>query len=219
MIFRTGDVLFTRGTSFFNRATCYLTGPAAHQATCYDSDFIEEADADQDRIVKRLLNPILDNAKKTGREWILFHWVEAPSPEKIDLMRKAMDEAELFERYSYIELPLQILDSVIARLRGKPRFGLDTVIFRRLGNIWKDGVICSKTSNNVLIKGGLIPEDSGLQYASPSDTYRYLIRCDQCVVLECSEGWFNYPGAKKDEIGRQALPGLLRRYPWQKRLP
>jgi len=211
----TGDVLFTRGTSIFNRLSCWVTGPAAHQATVYDPHSIVEADIDSRKIVKRSLKEKLDKARAAGSEWIIFHWLTDMDKAARINMQLDMQEAMTFEKYSLFELPLQVVDSFVNWMRGKPRQGYDAYVFRRLGGLWDNGVICSKTSNRVLIRAGLVPKSSGLEYASPSDTYRYLMRCEDCVVLECSPGWFDYPGSKKDELGRAALPGLLGRYPWR----
>jgi hypothetical protein len=107
-------------------------------------------------------------------------------------------EAVQFERYSLIELPLQVADCVINRyIMRRPLQGLDTRFFRKLGDVWENGVICSKTSNNALIKNKLIPESSGLEYGSPSDTYRYLKgRVNtEVIILDYSKGWFDFSGA------------------------
>jgi hypothetical protein len=56
-------------------------------------------------------------------------------------------------------------------------------------------VICSKTSNRALINVGLIAKDTGLEYGSPSDTYRYLLyECGHAVILKHSKGWFGHHG-------------------------
>ena len=80
-------------------------------------------------------------------------------------------------------------------MRRRPLQGYDAAVFRRLGDIWENGVICSKTSNRALIKNGLIPLGSGLEYGSPSDTCRYLKNDLTVSVLGYSRGWFNAHGA------------------------
>lgn len=195
----TGDVLFTRGNSFFNRLTCKLTGPAAHQATFYDSGYVVEASAQSGRIEKVECNQVFDDLNKRQAEWIIFHWVNP----RLNTMSRAMLQCDLleataFERYSYIELPLQVLDTVVNQyIFRRPRQGIDARVFRKMGDIWENGVICSKTSNNALIKNGFIPKSSNLEYGSPSDTYRYLkqrINSD-VIVLDYSKGWFDFSGA------------------------
>jgi hypothetical protein len=195
----SGDVLFTRGDSFFSRLTCKFTGPASHQATFYDSNFLVEASGQSGRIEKNECNQVFDDLNKRGAKWIVFHWVRPPVTTLVrasiqcDLM-----EATEFERYSYIELPLQLMDCVLNRyILRRPLQGLDELVFRKMGNIWENGVICSKTSNRALIKNFFIPTDFGLQYGSPSDTYRYLkdrVNKD-VIILDYSKGWFDFNGA------------------------
>jgi hypothetical protein len=200
----TGDVLFTRGPSFFNRLTCKLTGPAAHQATFYDSGHIVEASAQSGMIEKVECNQTFEDLNKRKAEWIIFHWNR---PEMTPALRSRVQcdllEATAFERYSYIELPLLAMDTILNRyIMRRPLQGLDAQVFRKLGNIWDNGVICSKTSNQALIKNGFIPDCSRLEYGSPSDTYRYLksivkITGGQKIasILDYSKGWFNFNGA------------------------
>jgi hypothetical protein len=214
MMAETGDVLFTRGTSWLNRLSCWATGPASHQATVYDPRHIVDATIKKG-VKQSSLQSFFDAAKEEKTEWIIFHWLKDFNNHERIKMQLDMQEAMTFEEYSILELPLQFIDSIINKFRRKPRQGYDAYVFRRLGGIWQNGVICSKTSNRVLIRAGLIPQESGLEYASPADTYRYLMRSMDCVVLQNSPGWFDYPGAKKDEIARAGLPGLLGRYPWR----
>ena len=214
----TGDVLLTRGPSFFNRLTCKLTGPAAHQATFYDVGHIVEASAQSGKIEKVECNQAFADLKKRGAEWIIFKWVR---PEMTPALRSMIQcdllEATKFERYSYIELPLQVMDVVLNRyLLRRQLKGLDAHVFRKLGNIWDNGVICSKTSNMALLKNGLIPKSAQMEYASPSDTYRWLMQNVTCIILDYSPGWFGYPGAKVDEIACTKLPGSWGVIPWSK---
>ena len=195
----TGDVLFTRGRSLFNRLSVALTGPAAHQATFYDAGHVVEASKQTGRVVKRKLATVMADLERERSEWIVFHWIDPwISPYLRAKLQCDMLEATEFERYSSIELPLQALDvlwnKVILRRKAQ---GYDAKVFRKMGDIWNNGVICSKTSNRALINSGLIPEESGLEYGSPSDTYRYmlsLIRTESSgpavVIVDHSAGWF-----------------------------
>lgn len=195
----TGDVLFTRGNSFFNRVTCKLTGPASHQATFYDSEHIVEASAQSGRIEKVECNQVFEELNKRKAEWVIIHWVQPPlTPSlKIKLQCDLMETVE-FERYSYLELPLQVVDAVLNRyILRRPLQGFDARVFRKLGDVWDNGVICSKTSNHALIKNGYMPKSTGLEYGSPSDTYRHLkSRLNKdVIVLDYSKGWFDFSGA------------------------
>jgi hypothetical protein len=195
----TGDVLFTRGDSFFNRLTTKLTGPASHQATFYDENYVVEASAQSGRIEKVECNEVFADLNKRDAKWIIFHWVRPPiTPCLRSMIQCDLMEAAQFERYSYIELPLQVMDCILNRyIRKQPLQGLDVKVFRKLGDIWENGVICSKTSNHALIKNGLIPPCTSLEYGSPSDTYRYLksrVNRD-VIILDYSKGWFDFDGA------------------------
>lgn len=214
----TADVLFTRGPSFFNRLTCKLTGPASHQALFFDSEYVVEASAESGKIEKVATKEVFDDLKRRQAEWIVFSWIRPEmNPARRARIQIDLCEATLYQRYSYVELPLQVMDTVLNRyILRRPRQGIDAKVFRKLGDIWDKGVICSKTSNMALINNGYVPATSGLAYGSPSDTYRWLMKCQDCVILKYSAGWFDYPGSKKDELGRAALPGLVGVYPWRK---
>lgn len=193
----TGDVLLTRGHSMFNRISCRLTGPAAHQATFYSFMEIVEASKQTGRVVKRKREDVFDDLQRDQSEWIVYHFKVPPMAPalRVGIQCDLMEACE-FERYSSVELPLQALDvlwnNVVLRRQMR---GYDVAVFRRLGDIWDNGVICSKTSNRVLIRNGLVPTDSGLEYGSPSDTYRYLKSCSNVEVIGVSHGWYKQHGA------------------------
>jgi hypothetical protein len=130
-------------------------------------------------------------------EWIVFHWMNPPMTPCLRAMLQCdLLEATQFERYESIELTLQVLDAVWNRMiRRRALQGYDAAVFRRLGDIWENGVICSRTSNRALINCGLIGLHTDLEYGSPSDTYRYLKTCEDAQVLDHSKGWFKADGA------------------------
>ena len=196
----TGDVLLTRGRSLMNKLTCKITGPAGHQATFYDSKTIVEANMTTGRVVKTGLDDAMLVYDEKGTEWIIYRPRQVNRRMMGAILRTKiqldLDEAVEFEKYSALELPLQIIDTVINRwILRRPRQGYDAYIFRRLGRLWDNGIICSKTSNRALIKNGLIPISSGLEYGSPSDTYRYLKQSRHAIVLAFSKGWYDFNGA------------------------
>lgn len=191
----TGDVLFTRGKSLLNNVTCRLTGPAAHQATVYDSCSLVEASAQSGRIEKVDAGQAFRDLNSKGSDWVIFRrYGLSMMPMLRAQIQLDLLEATEFERYSYIELPLQALDVVLNHyILRRPLKGLDACVFRKLGNIWGDGVICSKTSNRALIKNGLIPVSSGLEYGSPSDTYNWMmLHKSPWSVQEYSQNWFSW---------------------------
>lgn len=195
----TGDVLFTRASGLASRVTCWFTGMASHQATFFDSTAIVEAKIETGRIEKVPWASRCSAMEIAHTEWIIFHWVFPPlSHWRRAAVQRDLDESVRFEKYSALELPLQGLDVLLNRwaLR-RPRQGLDAAVFRRMGDLWKNGVICSKTSNRSLIRNGFISGDSGLEYGSPSDTYRYLshqaLQINATVkVAAHTPGWFRH---------------------------
>ena len=195
----TADVLFTRSPGWMSRITCAVTGMASHQATFYDGANLVEANIDSGRIERVSWFAKLSGMQASNTEWISFRWIRPTlTPDVRRAVQLDLDEAMTFERYSKLELPLQALDSLLNRtILRRPRQGLDAAVFRRLGDIWQRGVICSKTSNRALTRNGFIPVDSGLEYGNPSDTYRWL--CHQTLqiyprvrVCDHSAKWFRH---------------------------
>ena len=176
LVLQTGDILLTHCEStFLGRLTLRLSGgPCTHQALAYDSSTIVEAG----RAIGKLQWVELGNwiaagaADKPATEWAIYRRRMPFTSEQIALIQKCLDEELTWNRYSVAELVLQASDDVLARLLNRPRLGLDVVVFRRLGNVWKNGVICSKAANWPLIKVGALPEYE--QYAAPSDTWAYI---------------------------------------------
>lgn len=195
----TADVLFTRSAGWMSEITCRLTGMASHQATSYDATWLVEASIDSGRIEKVLWSEKWGSMQAHGTEWSLFRWLK-PTMSRCEryTIQRSLDESIQFERYSKTELILQGADSLLNNvILGRPRQGYDAFVFRKLGDIWKNGVICSKTSNRALIAGDCIPKSSGLEYGSPGDTYRWIthqaILPARCIALLAhSPGWFRH---------------------------
>ena len=91
-------------------------------------------------------------------------------------------------KYSNLELPLQAIDGLISKLVSKDKMGLDVILFRKLGDLWQEGVICSKTTNLVEIKAGLLPYK--YEYGTPDDTWDYTVNHPaQWKVTHKTDNW------------------------------
>jgi hypothetical protein len=119
----------------------------------------------------------------------LFRHTPTLEPWQGALIRCDLHESTKWARYSWLELPLQALDGLVNRIvMRRRRRGWDVYVFRRLGDVWSRGVICSKTSNRALIRSCLLPYI--LEYGSPGDTYRWMrSHTESWTVLGKSAHW------------------------------
>jgi hypothetical protein len=108
--------------------------------------------------------------------------------------------------YSALELPLHLVDGLIAKAFRRPLFGLDVVVFRRLQDLWKRGVICSATAAWPDIKlGDFHPR---MRFSSPDDIWDYQMRSDEThapirwQAMDWSNGWW---GPIERQIRRPSL--------------
>jgi len=189
-----GDDLFTRSVSKLGRMIAWATrgkseGPtlATHQGKFFDCDRLVEAHWPRVKYTawsQRNIEMTID-----GAEWCIV------SPcRPFDLTEREKIQDTLAEsvgwRYSCLELPLQLLDGMIAKRRKQPRRGYDVILFRRLGRLWKTGVICSKTANRADIAIGRVPK--WLEYGAPDDTWDFKISgagAGQWYIKDHSPGW------------------------------
>lgn len=186
---KTGDDFYTRGKSKLNLLTAYMTrakgeGPtlATHQGKFYDSRRIIHA-LSKKGVHTKLWRVLATEYDNEGVEYCILR---PPQPIDIDKAQDLMLEMVGW-KYSKLELfLLQPLDALIAKFRRKQKVGIDAVVFRKLGNIWKKGVICSTTGNRVDIKLGILPEK--YKYASPDDSYDWKINNGWRVIYK-TPGW------------------------------
>jgi len=92
-------------------------------------------------------------------------------------------------KYSRLELPLQLFDGLLSKVCGSSVYGWDAIVFRKLGDLWKTGVICSKTANRPLVKAGIFPER--LSYGSPDDSYDFVTTSLDWRISSQSPGWIS----------------------------
>lgn len=124
-----------------------------------------------------------------GAEWCILTYYRQNSPAEQTVYERTLQESVGWG-YSELEMPLQALDGLKAKLWRQPRTGMDAVLFRRLGDIWERGVICSTTANRPDVRLGRLPQ--WLAYGAPDDTWDYKINHSgqRWKVKACSCGWF-----------------------------
>lgn len=199
-----GSLLFTRNTTFGSRMIRFFQGIGSVPALAsHQAGFITQANGFEARVKLGVVAFTWDRKKKSIlHEHQGEYCVLSPKVPLTDTEMFKFNEYvnQVFTwKYSVLELPLQLADLFLSwiTLRRKS-FGLSTkafrfmskhpVVFRKLGDLWKEGVICSKTANWPLIKVGKLPKI--LEYASPDETYRYCLESKDWNIEETSENWF-----------------------------
>ena len=85
-------------------------------------------------------------------------------------------------KYSNTELVLQFVDGLFGKVVGH-----DVLALRKWGDLWRNGVICSKTANRPDIKLDLIPRR--LEYAAPDSSLDYKLESGVWTVVDKSKNW------------------------------
>jgi len=195
----TGDPFFTRGPKLFHKGIAWMTKGrrekktlATHQGSFDTARTIVEADWKEGVITQDWGN-YQRWMEDRAYEWcIMTRTIPLTKTEK-QLFRKFCQEM-IGWKYSKWEIGLQALDGIIAKIRKKPKTGIDAMIFRKLGGFWREGVICSGTSNRPLTKLGMIPDE--LIYGAPDDTWDYMLRSEEWKIRDCTENWDNLKGVE-----------------------
>jgi len=173
---QTGDIILTHCTSsWLGRLTLRLSGgPCTHEALVYDPNTIVQAMRAIGKLEKVSFTQfVADQLKdRPATEWAVYRPKAPLTAYQVLTIKACLDEELQWDRYSVTELFLQAADDLLARLLRRPRIGLDVLVFRRLGDVWPNGVICSKAANRPDIKAGLLPEI--MQYGSPNDTWAFI---------------------------------------------
>jgi hypothetical protein len=170
---QTGDLMFTSGPGLAERIERWGTqmrgeapSQADHQQMLYDGDRLQSFTI-KDGPTYFTLQQYWKIMDKRGCEWIIFRHRPSVTQSLAKIIQDLMRHAGKEWRYSHLELGLQFFDCMIEKVRGKR-----TILFRRLGKLWKDGVVCSTGSNIILKNISWLPPYA--QFFSPDDTIDYI---------------------------------------------
>jgi hypothetical protein len=198
-------LLFTRGRSRFNRLSAWASRGRLEAPTLATHQEIFATDVDVVGAtfsgVRSIPWPTLRiNLDAVGTEWTIARYTG-----EISDMQRGIVDAKIVEmlgpppwKYSYAEIALQLVDGLIAKLSGRKRLGLDAYVFRRFGDLWERGVICSRTANRPLVAVSILPRF--LRHGAPDDTLDYIARSPVWKIEESSPGFFPESG----ETGRKS---------------
>jgi len=190
----TGDVLFTHGPDWKSRVVRWWT---RHRGEA-------KSVADHQQIIYsplKTLSYTLANGptwftipeywagmKRRNDEWIIFRRVTPPTERQKAVCMDKMERSWLTWKYSKPELGLQGLDNLLEKIAGRR-----IIFFRKLGRLWKDGVVCSTGSNIILKALGWLPPSS--RYFSPDDTIDFMLaHPDQWRPIARSIAWTQFTG-------------------------
>ena len=187
-----GDVIFTRWPGWDSRLTEWVThGMAAHEEMiCSGGPNAETLTASKamNRIVKWTWESRKAYFASTKTEWCRFTPTVGLTASQQFMLTVFFEEAENTFDYSNGELLLQGLDSLKNWLFKTPYDSESAVWFRKLGNIRRSSVICSKVTNIGLMRIGCLP--AWAQYWSPADTLNKLRSSTSWTLAESTEGFF-----------------------------
>lgn len=187
-----GDIVFTRWQAWDSRATEWITnGRAAHQEQiCCDGDRVAviAASAAMNRMNIWEWTSRKNYFARTHTDWCRFTPTDPLNNLQRAELRDYFQEAANTYRYSKGELALQALDSFRNWLLNIPYDSVKAVRWRKLGDIDKAKIICSKAGNGGLIILGLLPEWA--TYWSPSDTLNKVSSSTSWQLAESSSGFF-----------------------------
>lgn len=188
-----GYNLHTRGPKRIHKLIAWFTRAkregktlSTHVAKIYSNDLILNPQAP--RAVLWPLDQYLTEKIEQGYEWCVT------GPKDILTSREEFECQKLMWEqigwwYSFLEIPLEMTDGIIAKIRHKPKIGFDTIIFQHLKKIWKKGRLCSGYIARIDVKMCWKPH--WLQYGNPDDCYDYEIERPEAdwEIKQCSEGW------------------------------
>ena len=188
---KPADCIHVRSPSRLSRLTAWMTRgrsesptQSTHQATAQSCKDIVHAIIGKG-VIKEDWNSCLEDLIAAGCEYCLMRNVKATSLQMATVVL-TLGEMEGW-KYSRMSLVLQAIDGLIAKLRCKPKVGMDSVVLREWQGTWKRGVICSETGNRAYIKAGLLP--AWLKFGSPDDTWDYQMSHMDWKIIESSDGF------------------------------
>lgn len=187
-----GDDLFARSSSVFSHMIAWATKArwepttlATHQGKFGSPWYLVHAEPFHG-VYQIEWTALQERYEKRGIEWCILSPPNPPTDSEREKIRESL-YAMLGWRYSYLELPLQLLDGLIAKVSRRPHIGIDSVVFRKLGDLWERGVVCSKTANRVDVRLGWLPNEYA--HGSPDDAFDWKM-ANGWKVKEFTEGWF-----------------------------
>jgi len=187
-----GDVIFTRWPGWDSKLTEFVTsGMAAHEEqVCADGEtvFVLSASKAMNRMVVWEWESRKAYFESTKTEWCRFTPAMPLTMEQRHILHNFHQEAQNTYQYSTSELLLQGLDSLHNWLWNIQYDSEKAVWWRKLGNVSKSDVICSKVANIGLVRLGFLP--AWAQFWSPSDTLRKVESSTTWVLAEATEGFF-----------------------------
>ena len=188
---KPADCIHVRSLSRLSRITAWMTRgrsesptQSTHQATAQSCTEIVHAIIGKG-VIKQDWQPSLAQIISEGCEYCITRPIHATNIQMATVIL-ALGEMEGW-KYSRASLVLQAIDGLIAKIRHRPKVGMDAVILREWQGTWKQGVICSETGNRAYIKADLLPE--WLKYGSPDDTWDYQMGSMDWKIIESSNGF------------------------------
>jgi len=197
-----GDIIFTRWPGFDAKLTTWVTqGHAAHeeQICCTDEyhgvTSVIAASGSMNRMNIWEWESRKHYFERTNTEWCRYTPTTQLTEKQMSILHDFYEEAQNTFKYSKAELMLQGLDSLRNWLFKIPYDSSRAVHFRKMGNIIKSKVICSKVANIGLVRLGLLPEWA--EYWSPSDTLNKFRSSTTWKLTEATEGFFSKKDGKE----------------------
>jgi len=185
------DCIHIRSASKLSHLTAWMTrgrkeSPtrSTHQATA--QSFTEIIHAIRGKgVIKDEWEPCRDRWRKVGCEYCITRPIKATDLQIATVILE-LGKMEGW-KYSRMSLVLQAIDGMIAKIRRKPKAGIDAVVMRKCQSAWTKGVICSETGNRAYIKANLLPD--WLKFGSPDDTWDYQLLSPDWCIIENSDGF------------------------------
>ena len=177
----TNDGDFGRITKWASRSRGEEETLATHVGKFLDEETTVEAFLHTKVVGKHVWKVRQAEMLVSGHEWCILTLIKPLAQFSLSQARKYIIQS-IGWTYSKLELILCFADGICGKFAGK-----SVIFFRKLGDIIRNSVICSKTSNRVDIKLNLLPKY--MEYADPDETYDYKIKSGKYRIAACSSGW------------------------------
>ena len=182
VMFVSGPGIVSKGIRLMSRHRGEPKSQADHQQLFYDDTNILSFSSKAGPKFYTLVD-YWKRMDDKAEEWIIFRRKTRPAPPVKEALKKQMEEANKEWKYSESEFLLHIADNLIEKVIGKHFF-----LFRRLGKLWKKGVVCSTGSNIILKSVSWLPKVA--EFFSPDDTIDYIrARPEDWVEVARSTKW------------------------------